>query len=323
MLYKRKQLESLSFVDNKPILERYLYKFHNQRSEFKRLKLHEKDYVFGYMKIIKNDSGENVFDLYKISEAREYVFYTIILNYGEDVAGFNGPLYGPYGKLSALQIRKDKRFFYEYLATWINQLKKGEGKYLMILKPLLNHKLNEIRKITKTAKEFDKRKIYCYAVFFCIYYKARLYFEERNEKFLRFDIQGYTFVANIYTFCHIYARHYVPSLNRGLPNSMNSKIPCIDLDDFLGSIKRIIIAYFKFDLNLNESKEYLLFKVRREQYILWIKFKRMSELSQNKGFEVRSFYKCQEARDLDKFINTVDIEFDKGCYCCYNDDEKQ
>lgn len=316
MLYTSKQLNSLSPKDDITAISRYLFKFINRRSEFIKLKPHEKDYAFTHMKLLHLDSGSMAFNMHKIIEAREYMFYNIVLTYGEDVAGFNGPLYGPYGKISANQIRKDKRLFNEYLLSWINQLKSFKGIYIMVLKPLLEKKLKELEQNCKTKEEFKDRKTYCYAVFFCIYYKAKLYFEERKEKYLAFDVLNYTFVANVYTFCHIYARHYVPSLNRELSNSMNSNIQCIDINNLMESLMNLIISYFNVNPFLDNTKEFLLFKEKGEKYILWIKYKKIDELMKKEGFEIRSFYKCVMSNDLNRFTNTRDIKINNGLYCC-------
>ena len=128
--------------------------------------------------------------------------------------------------------------------------------------------------------------------------------------------EGYTFVANIYTYCHIFSRHYVPSLNVGLDCTMNSDIPCIDINNFLESIKDLVLSYFNQDPRIDGGKENLLYKINGEMYIIWIKYKRLNELSHQKGFEVRSFYKCEKKEDLDRFIETKEVEFANDCYCC-------
>lgn len=116
MLYTNKQLVSKGF-DHRIAVKRYLYKYLNQKKEFKRLKPHEKDYLFGWMRVSYNEQGEPAFDLYEETEAQEYIFFNIVLTYGEDIDKFEGPIMGPHGKLMDEEIRKDHAFLiniYQY-----------------------------------------------------------------------------------------------------------------------------------------------------------------------------------------------------------------
>ena len=110
-------------------MSRYLYKYLNQKKEFHCLKHHEKDYAFSWMRTITDANNQKVFDLYLESEAAEYIFYSIILTYGENVDEFMGRLYGPLGKLPKEQINKDQTF-------------------LIIICKFGNHKLRNIRALT-------------------------------------------------------------------------------------------------------------------------------------------------------------------------------
>ena len=69
MLYTNKQLVSKGF-DHRIAVKRYLYKYLNQKKEFKRLKPHEKDYLFGWMRVSYNEQGKPAFDLYEETEAQ-------------------------------------------------------------------------------------------------------------------------------------------------------------------------------------------------------------------------------------------------------------
>ena len=315
MLYSSEQINSFNIYQHRDAVGRYLHKL-NYPKEFSHLKLHEKDYLFKWMKTIKDDKGNQVYDLYKITEAKEFLFNEIVLTYGEDVDTFSRALYGPFGKIDANKVRKDQRFFNEYLQIWKNQIQKCKGPYLVWIKPLLNNKLKELNCICNSEQVYKHREKYCYAVFFWIYYRARLYFEERQQKFLSFNVLNFTFVANIYTYCHIFSRHYVPSLNVGLDCTMNSDIPCIDINNFLVSIRKLVLSYFENNPSIDNNKEYLLYKINGENYILWIKYKRLNELSHQMGFEIRSFYKCEKKDDLDRFLESKEVEFANDCYCC-------
>lgn len=319
MLYTNVELKDNNF-DHSIAMSRYLHKYLNQKREFHRLKHHEKDYVFGWMEVTTDENSQKVFDLYSESEAKEYIFYNIILTYGEDVDEFKGHIYGPHGPLSKSQINKDQLFFDNYLNDWKEQIAQHKGPYLTIIAPMLNQKLKELRTICVSETEYNARERYCYAVFFYIYYKAKLYFEERSTKYLLFKVMKYDIVLNIYTFCHIFTRHYVPSLNRGLPNTMNEDISFIDINNFLDSLKHLIVLYYESIPRLTPETEYMLFRINGQPYIIWIKYKNLDEISGRMGFEVRSFYKCTNENDISRFQKTKEIRLFENCMCCIEQD---
>lgn len=181
---------------------------------------------------------------------------------------------------------------------------------------MLNKKLKELYVTCKNDEEYHSREIYCYSVFFYTFYRARLFFDEKEKKCLIFNVGKYYFVENIYTFCHVFTRHYVPSLNRGLLNTINDNIPFIRIHTFLEDIKDLIVLYFHIFPFLSERTEYLLSKFEGIRYIIWIKYKRLDELSKEKGFEVRTFYKCEKGNDIALYKNTIDVEIQDGLVCC-------
>lgn len=316
MLYSRRQLSS-PYFDHQTAMSRYLNKYLNQKSEFKRLKAHEKDYVFEWANHILDNQGNPIINLYEEPLASEYLFYRIILTYGEDVDSFNGRFTDHKGVIPENQVQKDKSYFDTSLSLWKKLIHEHKGPYLSIIEPMLRRKLDELKRACKTDEEYCSREKYCYAVFFYLYYKAKIYFDELKKKALVFTIKDYTFVANIYTFCHIFTRHYVPSLNRGIDgNSMNDELPCIDINNFLESIQGLITSFFSVCNELDTTKEYLLFKLNNDPYIIWIKYKHLDELSKNYGFEIRSFYKCETDNDLIRFNDTHDVPIGKGVVCC-------
>lgn len=149
----------------------------NQKKEFKRLKPHEKDYLFGWMRVSYNEQGKPAFDLYEETEAQEYIFFNIVLTYGEDIDKFEGPIMGPHGKLMDEEIRKDHAFFDKYLSIWKKQIEKRNGPYLSIIAPMLYQKLKELKSVCSSEDEYNSRERYCYGIFFYIYYKSKLLFE--------------------------------------------------------------------------------------------------------------------------------------------------
>ncbi len=54
MLYEYSQLQNLDYYGIKTPLSRYLYKFSNRRKEVKKLKTHEKDFLFHNMSMLRN-----------------------------------------------------------------------------------------------------------------------------------------------------------------------------------------------------------------------------------------------------------------------------
>lgn len=314
MIYCNNELKADGF-DHIIAMQRYLYKYINHKKEFHRLKAHEKDYAFGWMNATYDDKGKKAFNLYEDVEAYEYVFCNIILTYGEDIASFNGNFNGPNGKIPDSQVQKDKVFFKMFLQIWKKNLSLHKGPYLSIIAPMFQQKMKELKIICKTEQELLSREIYCYGVFFYIYYKAKLYFDEKVNKSIIFEVNGYSFVANIYTYCHILNRHYIPSLNRGLSNTMNNNLSMIDINSLLESMRDLIVKYFSVCSSLQPSKEFLLFKINGDKYILWIKYKKLDELSKLRGFEVRSFYRCEDTKDISLYDNTIDIEIENSLMC--------
>ena len=82
MLYSRKELKDITLPNSQIPLKRYLHKY--EIGELKKLKMHEREFLFEHMILMNNDEMFNrkaTFDLRKIEEAKEYLFYMIILTY--------------------------------------------------------------------------------------------------------------------------------------------------------------------------------------------------------------------------------------------------
>ena len=65
---------------------------------------------------------------------------------------------------------------------------------------------------------------------------------------------------------------------------------------------------------ITENTEYLLFEMDGVKYILWIKFGAIPNLKGKVGFEVRSFYRCTEQGDIDKFQDLTKQHIREGLY---------
>lgn len=283
-------------------LKRYLFKFENQRKEISRLKHHEKDFLFQCLPLLKKETGKRAYDLFHIPEAKEFLFERIILTHADQVMIFEGKIQGPYGILTKQEIYANISFFYKYLSTWKEQIESGEGPYMSVIKPAINRKIEEWENLLNNdrnkAQQLIKKKVYVYATFFHIYYRVKLFFDEKPKPYLIRQIGGYDVVFNVYSFVHIMSRHYYPDMNKGIGVSLNTDIGSINLD-FLPDEIMTLIDNSNTQCPITPKTEYLLFSIGADYYIMWLKYKRLNE-TQMEGFEVRSFYKCEEQRDLDK-----------------------
>jgi len=301
-LYPYKFLDKIDVKDIGEPAYRYTFKFENHRREIIHLKHHEKDFLFRTLKVMQDAEGKNAYDLFKIPEAKEFLFDWIILTHANQVMIFDGPVHGPYGLLTAAEKRRNKRFFYEYLNVWKNQIRKGEGAYCSVIKPEVTKKIKGWNKWAGKNKErvklLKKKEEYIYATFFHIYYHAKLYFDERSHPFVVKSIGGFDVVFNAYSFVHILSRHYYPNMNKDIGITLNIELDYMDLDYLPDEIFPLIEKY-NLKCPLTKDTEYLLYSYNTDVYILWIKYKVLSE-TRKEGFEIRSFYKCEVQRDLDK-----------------------
>ena len=301
-LYPYRYLNHIEFKDVMVPAQRYLFKFENHRKEIPHLKLHEKDFLFRTMKVLENDSGKRVYDLFKIPEAKEFVFDRIILTHAnKEKVAFDGYVSGPYGALSPAEKRRNKRFFYEYLNAWKNQIQEGKGPYLSVVKIEIGTKIKKwtgsVGESQKNIHSIEKKIELIYASFFHIYYKAKLFFDEKPKPYVLRVVGGFDVVFNIYSFVHIMSRHYFPDMNKGIGASLNDGFE-IDLDYLPDEVLPLIERSNSISPITRET-EYLLYSIGADHYIIWLKYKVLNE-TKNEGFEVRSFYKCEDQRDLDK-----------------------
>lgn len=301
-LYPYTYLDKIDFKDIGVPAYRYTFKFENHRNEIKRLKHHEKDFLFRTLKMWHDADDKYAYDLFKIPEAKEFLFDWIILTHSNQVMTFDGPVPGPFGLLTPAEKRRNKRFFYEYLCVWKNQVNKGEGAYCSVIKPEVEKKIKEWNNWAGDDREriqyLKKKEEYIYATFFHIYYHAKLYFDEKLHPFVIQNIGGFDLVFNTYSFIHILSRHYYPNMNKDIGITLNTELECINLDYLPDEIMPLIDKYNQVR-PLTQKTEYLLFSYGKDYYILWLKYKKLNETKKD-GFEVRSLYRCEEQRDLGK-----------------------
>lgn len=304
-LYSRKELYHISFIDALVPIERYLFKFENQRKEISKLKLHEKDFLFRAMRTLYNSNGKKRYNVYVIEELRESLFYWIILLHSNMTIVFDGFVPGSKNRpMSEKEKKKNKRFFKKYLRFWKNQVEKGEGPYLSILKPAIYKKLKSWREHIRTenlpVELWKQKEVYVYACFFNIYYHVKLYFDELIYPYVLRQINGIDVVFNVFSYVHIYSRHYIPNMNLDIGEmSMNQELEVVDLEELPDSIFALL-EKANAQTPIIHTTEFCLFELQGIKYILWLKYKRLNETKDN-GLEIRSFYRCTEERDLKKF----------------------
>lgn len=274
MIYDYIQLQNLRSEGNKTPLERYLHKFLNQRKEIRKLKTHEKDYLFHNMSILRDENDKKSFDIVSIKEASEYNFYYLILTYSENL-DFDKPTQNYLGQIISRKDMEDDKVHYDgYFTDWKKQLESSKGRYCSIIYIELNRRLKELNveyedgRIDKTI--FDYQTKYLYTVSFFIYYKVKLFFDGMAEKYILLKVFGENIVINIYSFVHILFRHYFPSMDIGKGNrSINTHLPFLDINNLPLSLYSFITKYFSFDKTaLTPSREYLLFSFNSEKHII-------------------------------------------------------
>lgn len=313
MLYKREELPKHSRDDNRVAITRYLHKFVNQRSEIKRLKWHEKDYLFSHLRIITFDRGKR-YDLLTIPEAKEWAFDYILLIYlgASRKIDFSKPAYDYYGLISNARKIKHRIFFWKCMEEWKQELEAGKGAYCGVLRNEYQRKLKSIEQMPITKIQKNQKRIYILATFFHIYYIIRMYFDEKPSKCDVDNIGGFNVVADIYTCCHVLSRHYFWLMQEG-GASLNDDIPILNIKSLPSSLLGLVRLHCT-KASINQQTEFLLFEYDNVKYILWMKYGRVDS-AKMEGFQIRSFYKCETELDLNKFDEKIAIEIDEKFKC--------
>ena len=150
-------------------------------------------------------------------------------------------------------------------------------------------------------KERDKKIVFIYAIFFHIYYTVKKYFDEKPKPYIYKVVGGFDVIFNVYSFVHILSRHYYPTMNKDIKTSLNDSFE-IDLDYLPDEILPLIDQSNSL-YPISQDTEYLIYLIGTDYYILWLKYKKLNE-TKKEGFEVRSFYKCEDQRDLDRVYSS-------------------
>lgn len=319
MLYSRTTLKTKNFAVHHKAMERYLHKFMNDEKNFDRLKWHEKDFFFEHLQILRDDNGKKKFNLLKIPKAADYLFEKIILLYagGSKEIDFSRITSDYDGVIDKKRQDLYQTFFWKRLSIWRNEMESRKGSYASVICPMRNQKRKELdnlygKKIINKA-EYIKRENRIDVTFYHIYYKARCYFDELKDNSEKTNVCDFDFYADIYTYCHVLSRHYFPQMNIGIGGTLNDNIPYVDVFELPKSLLQLIVDYSKFG-TITKETEYLLFQMDGSQYILWVKYGKIPSLNNKEGFEIRSFYKCIEKRDLDKGLGLSKHKIKDGLY---------
>lgn len=304
-LYSRRFLIYLSYQEALVPIQRYLFKYENQRKEISKLKLHEKDFLFRAIRTLYKPNGKKRYNIYDIEELRECLFYWIVLLHSNMTMKFDGFVPGVNkGPMSEKEKQKNKRFFIKYLRVWKEQIETGKGPYLSIIKPAIHLKLKNWREHIGSnnlpVELLKQKEVFVYACFFNIYYHVKMYFDELSHPYVLRQINEIDVVFNVFSYVHIYSRHYIPNMNLDLgKTSMNHELDVVDLDELPDSIFGLL-EKADAQIPITPTIQFYLFVLNGVKYILWLKYKLLNETKEN-GFEVRSFYRCTEEHDLKKF----------------------
>lgn len=318
MFYTSKQLSSSDVcLQNNAYLE-YLYLYRHKKSTFHSLCPHEKDYFFSRIEASIGDS--KILNLYSEEEAYEYIFYSIIVAYKQGVLCFEDKSVCQIHNNIHRKLNEDISFFNFFYRFWVNRVDTGKGKYMQEISSCIAKKIDEIQSKRYSEEEYVIREKQCYIMFFFVYYKAKLYFEELGNKCIVFTANEFTFVATALTYCHILSRHYFPLFNGSSDATFNEDVLFDDCKDMLENIKELIISHMKLVQNIkfNKNTARLLFKKKGQNYIMWLKRKRMSILSNNEGIEVCTFFRFDDRNNkyLDFLKNTKDVKLVDDWYGC-------
>lgn len=318
MLYSRIALKAQDFIEQCVAMQRYLHKFMCDEKNFNRLKWHEKDFFFNNLQILKDNNGEKNFDLLKIPKAADYLFEKVILLYGRGKnIDFSIKMNDYDGVIDGKRQASYQSFFQQRLFIWRNEMDSRKGHYVSVIYPMRNQKRKELDALynegTINKVEYIKRQEYIDAIFYHIYYKVRCYFDELKGNLEKINVCNFDFYADIYTYCHVLSRHYFPQMNMGTGGTLNDEIPYVDVFELPKSLFQLIIDYSKFG-TITKKTEYLLFQIDGNQYILWVKYGKIPNSNNMEGFQIRSFYKCTEKRDLDKSLGLSKYKVKENLY---------
>lgn len=319
MLYTREELVSMNnLAEVSEAMARYLHKFLFDKKNFNRLKWHEKDFFFENLQVLVDGNNKKAFNLLNIPQASDYLFYKIILMFSkEGTFDFSAQARDFDGMISKKVKEKYQSIFWKSLSNWRVLLENPTGQYLPILQPMYNRKIKVIELLFDDRSinhaTLIKRKNYIAAIFYYIYYKAKCYFDGIQSKCEYRKIDNIDVYVDIYSYCHVLSRHYMPQMNKGIGVSLNNDIKYIDIRNLPNSLLQLVEDYSS-KKSISPETEYLLFMFKDEHYIIWLKYGEIHILKDKFGFEIRSFYKCESQVDLKKFEGLTKVKIKEDFY---------
>lgn len=326
MLYSITELRSLNAEDGVIAIKRYFNKIY--KKEGSRLCPHEHEFLALRLRSIfkgsqTNNSQELVLHPYSQSFLDEAVFKYLILLYFDNL-DFLQPVYRGNRLLTTDEIIMDKQKFIQLQDSWHERLQSGKkDKILHEVKIEILHKnklLNSQVKARLYGKfVFERKLLEQRLISFYIYYNVKIFFKNFKADHVAIMLGSRKFVFNAYSYVHILSRHYIPKFNGiDFDKSFNDELPFIDVFNLPLSVTDLIANYVEISpIPVSVDKEYLIFKYKANYYILWWKAKRITEIGNESGYEIRTFYKIVSQADKLKVIGLVEVKVDQHLTFCY------
>ncbi|HTI60115.1 hypothetical protein [Mucilaginibacter sp.] len=310
MLYSKIELEYIvrEGTPNEKITAQIRYLHKVRQKETKKLLPHEREFITGFLPrvYVDQETKEAVFNVYELDFCADALLKQLFLTYQENLdflmPAFNGVKY-----LEPHEIAADKNNFYVLFDHWkAKLLSTYSDAYLHEVRLEYHRKieiLEQIRKQGLYGRFFYERKALEQQLnAFYMYYVTRAFFRANKSDFVLFQAAGRWFSINVYSYVHIVSRHYIPKLNGIDPErSFNNSLPFIDPFNLPYSLKDLILDYFSnAPPGRIFNEEWLIFSYRNEFYMIWWKRKRLKEIQQQFGYELRTLYKIEAGRDWQK-----------------------
>lgn len=137
---------------------------------------------------------------------------------------------------------------------------------------------------------------------FYVYFTVKIFFRNLNTTFVELIVGKKCFIMNYYGYVHIVSRHYIPKFNGIDPErSFNASLPFIDPFYLPAGLLQLLADYFdRAPQDYQFNSQYLIFSYKNEHYIIWWKEKRLAELNNNWGYEIRTLYRVESHLDFSK-----------------------
>lgn len=290
-------------------MSEYLQLANTKPEIVKKLPFHERIFVFMslHQEILnKNPSSEN--ELFTIIEAQEYFFQFVNNIYLWDI-DFVETHHHP---ITQQLITKEQQEFYrdwhnEILIGWIEKINQGKDIFCKELQIAINRKkqgfLDSVSKGKPVRMGINQFEKMVYSRSFAIYYVCRCIFPN-STNFKTFKIDNNSYIITVKTIIHILFRHYIPSMDIITETrTQNHEIKDFDILFLDAAIKSLIAEYVNSICPAPiKNDSYWLFIIDNVKHILWLKKSKIGQAFYDKNaYEIATFYRCEEYRDLKKF----------------------